>query len=50
MMMLELGFQSVTKHWQLLMGGVIVLVALSLPRGLVGLAGWRSARVERADD
>jgi branched-chain amino acid transport system permease protein len=50
MMMLELGFQSVTKHWQLLMGGVIVLVALSLPRGLVGLAGWRSARVERVDD
>jgi branched-chain amino acid transport system permease protein len=50
MMLLELGFQSVTKHWQLLMGGVIVLVALSLPRGLVGLAGWRSARVERADD
>jgi branched-chain amino acid transport system permease protein len=50
MMLLELGFQSITKHWQLLMGGVIVLVALSLPRGLVGLAGWRSARVERADD
>jgi branched-chain amino acid transport system permease protein len=50
MMMLELGFQSVTKHWQLLMGGVIVLVALSLPRGLVGLARWRSARVERVDD
>ncbi|HUF20618.1 MAG TPA: branched-chain amino acid ABC transporter permease [Burkholderiales bacterium] len=37
MMALELGFQSVTKHWQLLMGTVIVLVALLMPRGLVGL-------------
>jgi branched-chain amino acid transport system permease protein len=45
MMMLELGLQSlpeiggvnVGKHWQLLMGSFIVLVALLLPHGLVGL-------------
>lgn len=43
MMLLELGFQSLTKHWQLLMGAVIVLVALSLPRGLAGLANMRAA-------
>jgi branched-chain amino acid transport system permease protein len=37
MMLLELVFQSLTKHWQLLMGLVVVLVALMLPRGLAGL-------------
>jgi len=37
MMLLELGFQSLTKHWQLLMGLIIVLVVLTLPRGLAGL-------------
>ncbi len=37
LMMLEEVFQSVTKHWQLLTGGVVVLVALYLPRGLAGL-------------
>ena len=43
MLLLELGFQSLTKHWQLLMGAVIVLVALFLPRGLVGLLRLRTA-------
>jgi branched-chain amino acid transport system permease protein len=38
MMLMELGFQSLTKHWQLLMGSLIVLVALTLPRGLASLA------------
>jgi branched-chain amino acid transport system permease protein len=38
MLMLEIAFQGMTKHWQLLMGGFIVLVALFLPRGLIGLA------------
>jgi branched-chain amino acid transport system permease protein len=38
MLALEVAFQGVTKHWQLLMGGFIVLVALFLPRGLIGLA------------
>jgi branched-chain amino acid transport system permease protein len=37
MLMLEIAFQGVTKHWQLLMGGFIVLVALFLPRGLIGI-------------
>ena len=37
LMMLEELFQSLTKHWQLLTGIVIVLVALYLPRGLAGM-------------
>jgi branched-chain amino acid transport system permease protein len=43
MLALEIAFQGMTKHWQLLMGGFIVLVALFLPRGLIGLvpAAWR---------
>jgi branched-chain amino acid transport system permease protein len=49
MMLLELGFQSLTKHWQLLMGSVIVLVALSLPNGLAGLA-WPRRAPEARDD
>ena len=51
MMLLELGFQSlpemggvdVGKHWQLLMGSFIVLVALLLPYGLMGLLSGRKA-------
>ncbi|MEX0958959.1 MAG: branched-chain amino acid ABC transporter permease [Burkholderiales bacterium] len=50
MMVLELGFQSITKHWQLLMGGMIVLVALRLPRGLVGMAEMRKPQGEQTDD
>jgi branched-chain amino acid transport system permease protein len=30
-------FESLTRHWQLLLGGFIVLVVLVLPRGLFGL-------------
>jgi branched-chain amino acid transport system permease protein len=37
-MLLELVFQGLTEHWQLLMGGTIVLVALFLPNGIAGLA------------
>jgi len=45
-MLLELGFQSLPqaggidfgKHWQLFMGGFIVLATLLLPSGLAGLA------------
>ena len=44
MLMLEIAFQGMTKHWQLLMGGFIVLVALFLPRGLIGLAAALSAQ------
>lgn len=46
MMMLELGFQSLTKHWQLLMGTLVVLVALLLPTGLLGLFGTRPDAAE----
>jgi branched-chain amino acid transport system permease protein len=49
MMLLELGFQSlpevgginIGKHWQLLMGSFIVLVALLLPYGLIGVLAAR---------
>jgi len=49
MMLLELGFQAlpeiggvnIGKHWQLLMGSFIVLVALLLPYGLIGLLSGR---------
>jgi branched-chain amino acid transport system permease protein len=30
-------FGAVAKHWQLLMGLIIVAVACFLPRGLIGL-------------
>jgi branched-chain amino acid transport system permease protein len=38
-MLLELLFSTWTKHWQLLMGGFIVLLVLFAPRGLAGLFG-----------
>lgn len=43
MMLLEVWFQGLTQHWQLLLGAFIVAVALLLPKGLVGLAArwWR---------
>ena len=31
-------FGPIAKHWQLMMGGLIVLVACFLPRGVVGLS------------
>ena len=51
MMLLELLFQSlpevggvnIGKHWQLLMGSFIVLVALLLPYGLIGLLTGRKS-------
>lgn len=51
MMLLELGFQALPalgpvdlgKHWQLFMGSFIVLVALLLPNGLMGLLGLLTA-------
>jgi branched-chain amino acid transport system permease protein len=49
LILLELAFQSLPvvgdinlgKHWQLLMGGFIVLVVLVLPHGLIGIARAR---------
>jgi len=37
-------FQLLTTHWQLLLGGTIVLVVLLLPGGLTSV----TARLERA--
>ena len=38
-------FKDLTKHWQLLMGGFIVLVVVFAPRGLLGLLSARAAAV-----
>lgn len=35
-------FKDLTKHWQLLMGGFIVLVVIVAPRGLLGLLARRN--------
>jgi branched-chain amino acid transport system permease protein len=45
-------FESLTRHWQLLMGGFIVLVVLVLPRGLFGLFEYLAPlrRRRRGDD
>lgn len=39
--LLELVFQGWTKHWQLLLGGFIVLSVLFMPRGLAQIFEWR---------
>ena len=44
LMFLEEVFQTLTKHWQLLIGAVIVLVALYLPHGLAGLLPRRDLK------
>ncbi|HXM80608.1 MAG TPA: branched-chain amino acid ABC transporter permease [Burkholderiales bacterium] len=38
---LELVFQGWTKHWQLLLGGFIVLSVLFMPRGLAQIFNWK---------
>jgi len=45
-------FQSLTKHWQLLLGGTIVLLVIFLPGGLSSVAGRfrRSVVGEPEDD
>jgi branched-chain amino acid transport system permease protein len=53
--LLQEWFSTLTKHWQLLMGGFIVVTVLLFPRGLAGLphmlaARWRSGLSERDDD
>ncbi|MEW6707540.1 MAG: branched-chain amino acid ABC transporter permease [Pseudomonadota bacterium] len=38
-------FQSLTKHWQLLLGGFIIVIVALLPQGIAGgLARWRGRR------
>ena len=39
--LLEFAFQGWTKHWQLLLGGFIVLSVLFLPGGLAQLFRWK---------
>jgi branched-chain amino acid transport system permease protein len=39
-------FKDLTKHWQLLMGGFIVLVVVFAPRGLLGVVGQLSKKRE----
>jgi len=41
-------FGAFAKHWQLMMGGIVVLVALFLPRGLVGLGTMLRGRKSEA--
>lgn len=41
-------FKDLTKHWQLLMGGFIVLVVIVAPRGLLGLIDRFGNRGEKA--
>ncbi len=41
-------FGAFAKHWQLMMGGIVVLVALFMPRGLVGLGALLRRRVPEA--
>jgi branched-chain amino acid transport system permease protein len=56
-MLLELGFQSLPqaggvdfgKHWQLFMGGFIVLATLLLPGGMAGIADALRRRKEGPD-
>jgi branched-chain amino acid transport system permease protein len=53
--LLQEWFSTLTKHWQLLMGGFIIVTVLLFPQGLAGLpqaiaARWRSGRGGRDDD
>ena len=44
-------FQALTKHWQLLLGGAIILLVIFLPGGLASVAGrFRRTLVGEADD
>ena len=45
---LELAFQGWTKHWQLLLGGFIVLSVLFMPRGLSQVFEWKRSSAPRA--
>ncbi|MBT9511310.1 MAG: branched-chain amino acid ABC transporter permease, partial [Acidovorax sp.] len=42
-------FKDITKHWQLLMGGFIVLVVVAAPRGLLGMLGQRKGAKAQED-
>ncbi|NML34799.1 branched-chain amino acid ABC transporter permease [Paraburkholderia antibiotica] len=48
MVLLEEGLKSVTEHWMLVMGPLIVIAVLLSRRGLIGLAYALDARRERS--
>ena len=44
-------FSSLTTHWQLLLGGTIILLVIFLPGGLASVAGrWKRTLVGEPDD
>jgi branched-chain amino acid transport system permease protein len=44
-------FQALTKHWQLLLGGAIIVLVIFLPGGLASVAGrFRRTLVGEGDD
>lgn len=45
---LELVFQGWTKHWQLVLGGFIVLSVLFMPRGLSQVFEWKRRSAPKA--
>jgi branched-chain amino acid transport system permease protein len=53
--LLQEWFSTLTKHWQLLMGGFIIITVLLFPQGLAGLpqtlaARWRSVAGNKDDE
>ncbi|MED5622341.1 branched-chain amino acid ABC transporter permease [Ideonella sp. BN130291] len=42
-------FQSLTKHWQLLLGGFVIAAVVLLPQGLVGGTRWLRRRSRPLD-
>ena len=48
--LLQEWFSTLTRHWQLLMGGFIILAVLVFPRGIAGLRQNLSARRSAHDD
>ena len=48
--LLSEGFQSLTRHWQLLLGGFIIAAVALLPHGLVGGAAALRRRLRRTSD
>ncbi|CAA7617059.1 ABC-type branched-chain amino acid transport system protein [Candidatus Terasakiella magnetica] len=41
----QLGFESLTDHWLLLMGGMVIAIVLVLPKGIAGLLiAWTGPR------
>lgn len=45
----RLGFQSITEHWPLLMGAMIIGIVLVLPKGIAGLLLSLCSRRERTE-